>query len=247
MRTIGFSSGSLAYADFRRALDMLRGKPVRALELSALRECELQPMVEALDELDLSQFNYISFHAPSGFPEEHEVEVFEMLSQVVRREWPIIVHPDVCHDFELWGRLGPQLCIENMDRRKALGRTVVELQEIFDKLPEASFCLDIGHARQVDSTMAEAHFMLKRFDRRLKQVHMSEVNTSSKHDTLSYASVLAFREVAPLLREEVPVILETPVSEDGIVSEMRLAMEALPTRHEQKAYRWSAPTAAVRA
>jgi endonuclease IV len=157
------------------------------------------------------------------------------------------VHPDVCHDFKLWERFGAQLCIENMDRRKTVGRTVVELQEIFAKLPEASFCFDFGHARQVDSTMAEAHFMLKKFDRRLKQVHVSEVNTSSKHDTLSYASVLAFREVAPLLREEVPVILETPVSEDGLVSEMRLAMEALPTRHEQQAYRWTVPTATVRA
>ena len=229
MRTIGFSSGSLAYADFQRALDMLRGKPVRALELSALRECELQPMVEALDGLDLSQFSYISFHAPSGFPEENEVEVVEMLSRVVRRGWPIIVHPDVCHDFELWGRFGPQICIENMDRRKTFGRTVVELQEIFAKLPEASFCFDFGHARQVDSTMAEAFFMLKKFDRRLRQVHVSEVNTSSKHDTLSYASILAFREVAPLLRQDVPVILETPVTEDRIESEIQRAREALPT------------------
>lgn len=226
---------------------MLKGKPVRAVELSALRESELQPMVQALDELDLSPFSYISLHAPSAFPREHEVEVIEMLSRVVRRGWNIVVHPDVCHDFKRWSRIGPQLCIENMDRRKALGRTVVELQEVFAKLPEASFCFDFGHARQVDSTMSEAYFMLKSFDGRLKQVHVSEVNTSSKHDLLSYASVLAFREVAPFLRESVPVILETPVSENDIVPEMRRAMEALPTRHDPKAYRWSAPAVTLRA
>lgn len=247
MRMIGFSSGSLAYADFRRALEILKGRPVRAVELSALRECELQPMLDALDELDLSQFNYISFHAPSAFSDGDERGVVDLLSTLIRRRWPIILHPDVCRDFTLWRRFGPQLCVENMDRRKFVGRTVSELEEVFARLPEASFCFDFGHARQVDSTMSEAHSMLKRFDRRLKQVHVSEVNTSSKHDTLSYASVLAFREVAPLLREEVPVILETPVSEDGLVSEMRRAMEALPTRHDQQAYKWSVPTATVRA
>lgn len=229
MREIGFSSGALAYADFRRALDMLRGKSVRALELSALRECELRPMLQSLDELDLSQFDYISFHAPSAFPEEHEQEVVDLLSTLIQRAWPIILHPDVCHDFELWKRFGPQLCVENMDRRKSIGRTVLELEQIFTALPNASFCFDFGHARQVDSTMAEAYFMLRNFDSRLKQVHVSEVNTSSKHDTLSYASILAFREVAALLRQDVPVILETPVTEDRIDSEIQRAREALPT------------------
>jgi len=229
MRTIGFSSGALAYADFRRALDMLRGKSVRALELSALRECELKPMLEGLEELDLTQFNYISIHAPSAFPEEHERAVVDLLSTLIQRDWPIILHPDVCHDFELWRRFGPQLCVENMDRRKSIGRTASELEKIFTQLPNASFCLDFGHARQVDSTMAEAHFMLKEFDYRLRQVHVSEVSSSSKHDTLSYASILAFSEVAPLLRQDVPVILETPVTEDRIEFEIQRAREALPT------------------
>ena len=115
---------------------------------------------------------------------------------------------------------------------------MLELKQIFAKLPEASFYHDFGHARQVDSTMTEAEIYGKTFDRRLRQVHVSEVNTSSKHDPLSYASVLAFREIAPLLRQDVPVILETPVSEDRIESEMKRAMEALPSKREY-AYAWS--------
>jgi hypothetical protein len=228
MRAIGFSSGALAYADFRRALALLKGKPVRALELSALRECELRPMLNSLDELDLSQFDHVSLHAPSGFPEQEEAEIVALLSTLLRRHWPIILHPDVIHDFERWRPLGSLLCIENMDRRKSSGRTQSELEQIFARLPEASFCFDFGHARQVDTTMTEAYFMLKSFNGRLKQVHLSEVNTSSKHGLLSYASILAFREVAPLVPEGVPVILETPVSEDQIESEMERAMQALP-------------------
>ncbi|MGI0084760.1 MAG: hypothetical protein ACREBQ_06730, partial [Nitrososphaerales archaeon] len=65
MRPIGFSTGALAYGDFRRALDILQGKRIAAIELSALRETELAPLIGALDSLDLSAFTYISVHAPS--------------------------------------------------------------------------------------------------------------------------------------------------------------------------------------
>jgi len=45
---------------------------------------------------------------------------------------------------------------------------------------------------------------------------VSEVNTRSKHDVLSYTSILAFQEVAELIHSEVPLILETPVGEPEI-------------------------------
>jgi endonuclease IV len=115
-----------------------------------------------------------------------------------------------------------------MDRRKPIGRTVSELERVFEQLPEASFCFDIGHARQVDSTMTDAYFILKRFGPKLRQVHLSEVNTSSKHDPLSYASIQAFREVAAFIADEIPIILETPIPEGQIEFEMSQALEALP-------------------
>lgn len=79
--------------------------------------------------------------------------------------------------------------------------------------------------------MTEAYFILKRFSYRLQQVHLSEVNARSKHDPLSYASILAFRDVAPLIPEDVPIILETPVPEDQIDFEVGQAMDALPVAH----------------
>jgi hypothetical protein len=231
MRRIGFSSGALAYADFRTGVAMLQNKAIHALELSALRQNELRPMLDDIDNLDLSQFEYIAFHAPSQFNAEDEEEIVEMLTGICDRGWPVILHPDAVHDFSLWRRLGRMLCVENMDKRKPIGRTVRELEWVFEQLPEASFCFDIGHARQVDSTMTEAYFILKRFGCRLRQVHLSEVNTRSKHDPLSYVSILAFQEVAPLIAEDVPVILETPVPEDQIDFEVEQAADALPVVH----------------
>jgi hypothetical protein len=65
MNRIGFSTGALALSDFRLALRMLQNTPCDAIELSALRQAELEPLFEAADSLDLHQFASVSFHAPS--------------------------------------------------------------------------------------------------------------------------------------------------------------------------------------
>jgi hypothetical protein len=227
MRTLGFSTGALAYADFRRGLAMLHGKPVHAVELSALRQPELLPLSLSIGSLDLTQFSYVAIHAPSSFPAQDEASVVQLLHSLHRRGWPIVLHPDAIFDYSLWRRFGPGLLIENMDRRKPIGRTVPELTSVFDQLPDASFCFDIGHARQVDPTMTVAYFLLKQFAPRLRQLHLSEVNSRSSHDPLSYASILAFSEVADLIPEQIPVILETPVPQDQIIAEMDKAARAL--------------------
>lgn len=232
MRPIGFSTGALAYADFRRGVTMINKKGIQFIELSALRQEELNPLFHGLEHLDLSNFAYISIHAPSKISQDDEETVVGMLLEMSKRDWPIILHPDAVHDFFLWRRLGKLLCVENMDKRKSIGRTVRELNQVFDELPDATFCFDIGHARQVDPTMNVAHFLLKEYGPKLTQVHLSEVNSRSTHDSLSYASILAFQEVADMIPENVPIILETPVSEDKIESEMKRALEALSAKQE---------------
>jgi len=228
MRAIGFSTGALACADFHKGLGMLRQTKIEVVELSALREAELGPLVAALDALDLSQFTYVSVHAPSLFPQEHESQVVDLLQTIIDRDWPVIVHPDAIHDHSLWRKLGAALCIENMDKRKPIGRSADELRRVFDLIPDASFCFDIAHARQFDSTMTEAYLLLTAFSQKLRQVHVSEVNTSSKHDVMSYSSILAFREVAHLIPVNIPLILETPTAPQNLEAEMERAREALP-------------------
>ena len=157
MRPIGFSTGALAYADFRHGIELALSIPCEAIELSALRQPELLPMLDALDELDLSRFSYVSVHAPSQIQPECEAALSKRLLEELPRRWPIIVHPDAIHDFGLWREFNSLLCIENMDRRKLIGRTAKELDLVFKQLPDATLCFDIGHARQYDTTMTEAY------------------------------------------------------------------------------------------
>jgi hypothetical protein len=228
MRPIGFSTGALALSDFRLALEELQGQPVDSVELSALRYRELAPLLSALSTLPLASYKYKSIHAPSSFDAEQEVEIIELLRTFVPGGWPIVLHPDTVHDFSAWRGFGRQLAVENMDRRKPIGRTLEELNAIFERLPNAMFCFDIGHARQCDTTMTEAYRILRAYSSRLCQVHLSEVNTASRHDPLSFAAIRAFSEVADLIPDHVPLILEARVTQDRIKAEIENAQKALP-------------------
>src|SRR5271163_2120280 len=102
MRPIGYSTGALARRDYRRGLQMLQAARIPVIELSALRDKELQPLLSDLDSLDLATFTHISFHAPTDYVARTEAEVSMMLRPLIKRGWPIIVHPDALKTPALW-------------------------------------------------------------------------------------------------------------------------------------------------
>ncbi len=229
MRPLGFSTGALARGDFRRGLSLLRSFHADAVELSALRIEELQPLVEGIPDLDLRPYSFVSIHAPSRFSSGQEKWVTEQLHLFAKRGYPIVIHPDVIFTPALWKPFGGMLLIENMDKRKPVGRNVTELNQIFEALSCARWCFDIGHARQVDPSMTEASLMLEAFGNRLAEVHISEVNTASRHDPISWNAVLAFQSVARYIPQDTPVILETLIdrNQSEIEIEMQRARSAL--------------------
>src|SRR5579862_5519846 len=106
MRLIGFSTGALAYADFRSALRMLDDESVTAVELSALRFAEWLPLLRSLDSIDFSMFDYVSIHLPSKMTSDNERTVTNSLHALDRRRWPLILHPDAVTDWGRWRDLG---------------------------------------------------------------------------------------------------------------------------------------------
>lgn len=223
MRRYGFSTGALAHGDFGRALGLLKHVHVDAVELSALRPAELLPLVRFVSKADLSRFSFISVHAPTGFSPSDEPAIVRHLRGFSERGWPIVVHPDAIYRFTLWTEIGDNLLVENMDRRKPVGRTAHELAGIFSDLAEAGMCFDIAHARQFDTSMTEAYKILRQHGDRIRQVHISEVNTSSKHDRISPTAVRAYQDVSGLVPPDAPIILETPAEGDQIEEQLGLA------------------------
>lgn len=218
MRLIGFSTGALAKGDYRRGIELQAKNPrLRAIELSALREDELAPLSTDIKNLNLSQFSYISFHAPSKLARSDEEVVFELLRRLPNH-WPIIVHPELLKTRELWRSLGARLCLENMDNRKTGGRTVGEMRDLVNAFPEAGFCLDLGHV--IDPTMATAIRMLKEFGDRLRQIHVSEVGPRSEHRSVSALAMYAYELVADLVPQDCPLIIESVIPPEGIEAEV---------------------------
>ena len=220
---IGFSTGSIALGDFKKGISCLKEKKIKVIELSALRESELSEFQKEFEYLDLDSFNYISFHAPSKIERYSEREFVDILLEISKKQLHIVVHPDVINDFSLWNMLGSYLCIENMDKRKSVGKTTVDLEKIFEKLPHATFCFDVAHAKQIDFTMVEAKQMLTKFSSRLKQIHLSDVNSQSKHETLSLESLVSYGNLFQNISHNIPIILESPIDPVHIESEMQIA------------------------
>jgi sugar phosphate isomerase/epimerase len=227
MRPLGFSTGAIARNDFRKALRLLRQTRATAVELSALRQSELEPLIDGLGELDLSGYTHISVHLPSSIEAEFESHLLELLNNF-QLDWLLITHPNVISQWDAWRRLGERVCIENMDKRKAGGQTAVDLLRVFEKLPDATFCFDLGHAYQVDPTMGEAVRILEELHGRLRQLHVSEVNSESRHDPISLDAQISFGIIVSLIPPDLPAILECRLSTiNEIKAEMDLAARIL--------------------
>lgn len=219
---IGFSTGAIARGEWQRGVDEIRRIGLRAIELSALRYHEFAPLVSTLGMFDQSVFDYVSLHLPSKYDAQHEKAVIALAEGLISRRWPLILHPDAVADWGAWRSFGNLICVENMDKRKHVGRTVEDLAEIFKQLPEATLCFDFGHARQVDGTMTEGARILTAFSHRLQQIHFSDVDTSNSHRALNEPALTAFHELLHLIDPKVPVILETPVYDGGMREQLEL-------------------------
>jgi hypothetical protein len=220
MKPIGFSTGALAKGDFATGLALQRDvSRIDAVELSALRDHELPSLVDAIPDLDLDEFDYISFHAPSKLQTLNEQAVFELLLGLPE-SWPVIVHPELLQTPSLWLQLGKRLCLENMDNRKTTGRTIAELRELFERFPDATFCLDLGHARQIDPTMVSAMLMLQEFGDRLVELHISEVGARGEHLPLGATTKQAFTRVVHLVPADCPLIIESIIPPELITREL---------------------------
>lgn len=229
MATIGFSTGAIARDDFATALDLLEPTNTSAVELSALRAAELPFLLAALPGLlpRLNQrYSYVSFHAPTNFDDEQSL--VRELMVIADLGLNIVVHPDTISDFDQWRGLGSRLCLENMDSRKPIGRTAEELEPFFERLPEAKLCLDLAHARQIDSSMNQAVRILRRFNNRLAQFHISEINSKGTHFAMSFAARRAYEPFATIL-SRTPIIIESMVGRHEIAREIA-ATEELVTQ-----------------
>jgi len=212
---IGISTGILHEYECNSRLEIANKISMNSIEISYLRKKELKNNLNSLDK-----YEYVSIHAPSDINKSDEEDIaYDLYQKFFQAKRNIILHPNAIVDFDIWKNFGNLICIENMDARKK-GKNTKELLEIFNKLPYASFCLDIGHSRQIDRSMTETLNMLREFSNRIKQIHISEVDVEGKHWPISNKCLEDFKKISNWLPKEIPYIIESLVKEEDILEEI---------------------------
>jgi hypothetical protein len=105
-------------------------------------------------------------------------------------------------------------------------------------LPKARLCLDVAHARQLDTTLSLLREIFRRCADRIAELHISELDSLCQHQPMSQAAVEDYQEFATRVKRKIPVIIESMLGEerrDQRLSEMELAEQALnPTKRVKK-------------
>lgn len=211
---IGIATGVFVEArgDWPTLVEIARGVSPFVTELTALSESELPYLLRYLGVAEDLAFAYLSVHAPSKGRKVPEAELIEMLRSLPSAVEAIVVHPDTMVEPIAYRRLGHRLVLENMDMRKATGRTADELSPYLEALPAAGLCFDVAHAANIDGSLREGHHLLTRFADRLRHVHVSSLDASGHHVPLTVRDERVFAPVLHRCRD-VPWILEAPLRE----------------------------------
>jgi len=209
---IGASTGYLTdlRGNWVELLEAVERTSTFATELAALSEPELRDLRNFLVHAGPLPFRYLSVHAPVKHLQAHEEEMIGWLLALPSEVRAIVTHPDTMDEPISYRPLGSRLVVENMDSRKATGRTPEELAPIFAELPDAGFCFDIAHAWSIDPTMEMAGELLDRFGDRLRHVHLSSLQDGRhvpvlpEHDILFQPLLDRCRDVPWILEAERP-------------------------------------------
>lgn len=208
---MGIATG--AYVDERDDWDSAVARAVSEgwpyVELTAIRDDGFRKLVDRLASLPAQDFRRVSVHAPAGRLASPADTAAALVAWPVAFE--IVLHPDVYREEIVLRELGPRAVFENMDVVKRFGRSVVDLREVFERFPDAGFCLDVAHVWTNDPSLALGFGLLDAFGDRLRQLHVSGIEPDGTHRTTTAADLELY---GPLLDrcEHVPWLLEAELA-----------------------------------
>ncbi|MFH0891050.1 MAG: hypothetical protein V1856_03390 [Candidatus Liptonbacteria bacterium] len=228
-RIIGFNTGCLR-EEFRfpGAAGKIREIGCNALEISLTEDRWKDDWLKELKAEDLSGFEHVSLHAPkldfSGGEKGQEIlSGIKRFNENVRRLDLIVIHPDTISDFSGLENCGLPIGMENMDQRKKTHRTIEDMEKLFRDFAGFSMVLDVNHAFVNDPSYELGRTFVKKFEDKIKEVHLSGFKTL--HDPLFE------NEQAELVRTiselEVPIIIESDINSDTMVRELQYILDNL--------------------
>lgn len=155
-----------------------------AVELSLTVEEKLQHVWNQDIFTLVKKFHYRSIHAPVkttdgrllSYPSSKGKQLLEIIDGIAKgmQADTVLFHPDLITDFTyLNQKYGSRLAFENMDQSKPFGKTIEDLEMVFQQSPQAKWVFDINHSYTTDPTMTSAAKFYTHFKDRLCHYHIS--------------------------------------------------------------------------
>lgn len=179
----GIATGALIEErdDWSAALARVVADGWQVVELTAITEERLDALHRLFehDHGACAGFERVTVHAPVRF----DTSVHEVATKLATRtcSYELILHPDLYFDEPAVAGLESRAVFENMDIQKDFGRTVADLRLVFDRWPDAGFCLDVAHVWTNDPSLTLATDLLDAFGDRLRQLHVSGIEPDGTH------------------------------------------------------------------
>lgn len=184
----------------------------------------------------LKKFKYRSIHLPVlndgkfiSYPDPSIEKEMKIIDQFIEDISPqtVLVHPDQVRDFG-WvvNKYGSRLAFENMDSKKKFGKTVEDMEIVFNKCPKAKWVFDLNHIYTNDNSMSLAKDFFARFKNRLTHYHISGYGGFHDALCLSHEDVI----IKGLLSLNYPIVDEgNLLSKDVLREEFNYITERLKT------------------
>ena len=222
MRILSFASGNV----WRWSAEKNRAGPLRFLykldisgvEITFSKKEELYSFKLNSKQIKwLKSFDYVSIHAPFKLVRraDNEKEIFKQLEYIAKiyklvNAKNVIIHAKDLPARRILARYKMNFSTENTVKKgkRFVGKRIGirELARILKKNPKLGLCLDVAHAYFWGRN--ETRNLIKKFKKRITQVHLSGNYRKHDHVSMKIVSREFMRSIKPIFGLDVPIIIE---------------------------------------
>lgn len=181
---------------------------IRGLELTMAKKDRIYDLkLSKEDNVWIKDLDYVSIHGPFKIVNETKQEQIKMLDKLYQlydqvNAKNMLFHVHEC-PYDLIDNYSWDIIIENMPKVEHLNN--IKMSNLIAK-NKYGFCLDTAHAFTNGKNEIERLYTL--LETKLKQIHLSAAYYGDDHYKLSTATNSFTKSLKPILKSNVPLILE---------------------------------------
>jgi endonuclease IV len=239
MKLISFALGTLHRwvkdDNMAQLLKFVKKLDIQGLEITLATWDNVYKLKFSSSDLKyLKGLEYVSIHAP--FRIIRGVDDAEGIKRLLSRieeiykmtdSKAVIIHPCDIPEPKTVKKYNFNVITETVPKAHKEYRNL-KLEKVFKKYPKIGLCLDVAHSYR--NSKNETEYIVKKFKKRIKQIHLSGVYRNRDHISLRCVTKDFLKSIEPIKELDVPIIIEEGFGKNDINSikkEIKLVRELL--------------------